>query len=152
MVVVFVLEPERTVEVEDAVEERGINTLLELVLELELELAAVVEGELTALSGIVAMMLGMGSMGKMSLELLQQARLPGPRPWVSQQLEGVSYTLHTASYSEAYYWSLVKMPPQGRIPALDSGTTDNRHSVTTKSLYLSCQVLTSYALLQAGWR
>ena len=80
MVVVFVLEPERTVEVEDAVEERGINTLLELVLELELELAAVVEGELTALSGIVAMMLGMGSMGKMSLELLQQARLPGPRP------------------------------------------------------------------------
>jgi hypothetical protein len=137
VVAVVVLEPERTIEVEDAVEERGINTFLEL--ELKLELVAAVEGELTALSGMVAMMLGMGSMWKMSLELLQQARLPGPRPWVSQQLEEeVSYTLHTASYFEAYYWSLVKIPPQGRIPALDSGTTDNRHSVTTKSLYLSC--------------
>jgi hypothetical protein len=138
VVAVVVLEPERTIEAEDAVEERGINTLLELELELERELAAAVEGELTALSGMVAMMLGMGSMWKMSLELLQQARLPGPRPWVSQQLEEeVSYTLHTASYFEAYYWSLVKIPPQGRIPALDSGTTDNRYSVTTKSLYLS---------------
>jgi hypothetical protein len=73
-----VVEPEVTVRVEDAVE-RGTKMLLEL--ELELELAAAVERELAALVGLrgmVAMMLGMGSIAKMSLELLQQARQPGP--------------------------------------------------------------------------
>jgi hypothetical protein len=74
-------------EVEDVVEEGRVNTLLELTV--------VVERELTALRGMVAMILGMGFMAKMSLESLQQARLPGPRPWVSQQLEGVSYVLYT---------------------------------------------------------
>jgi hypothetical protein len=86
VVAVVVAEPERTVEVEDSVE-RGIKTLLEL--------------ELTAFRGMVAMMLGMGFMAKMSLELLQQARLPGPWPWVSQQLgEYVSYTIHLALSGE----------------------------------------------------
>jgi hypothetical protein len=81
-----VAEPERTVKVEDSVE-KGIKTLLEL--------------ELTTFRGMVAMMLGMGFMAKMSLELLQQARLPGPLPWVSQQLgEYVSYTIHPAMSGE----------------------------------------------------
>lgn len=86
--VVAAVELEGTVEVKGSVE-RGVKTLLELdlVLELELELeAAVVEGELMALRGMVAMIFGMGCMAKMSLEFLQQARLPGPLPWVSQQL------------------------------------------------------------------
>ncbi len=90
--VVAVEEADVTVKVEDTVE-RGIKTLLELGLELA---APLPEGELTArvgLRGIVAMMLGMGSMAKMLDELLQQARLPGPLPSVSQQLDkAVSYT------------------------------------------------------------
>jgi hypothetical protein len=82
----------------------------------------------------VAMMLGMGFMGKMSLELRQQARLPGPRPWVSQQLDrGISVLYALLCGWRAYYSSLVKMPPQGRIPALDSGTTGSRNSVSCRA-------------------
>ena len=93
-----VVEMERTVETEDRVE-KGKRTPLELEPEpepvVEVELAAAVERELTALRRIVAIMVGTGVTAKISLELLQQARLPGPRPWVSQLGEGVSifYTL-----------------------------------------------------------
>jgi len=104
--VVAVVELEGTVEVEGSVE-RGVKTLLELDLALKLELelaAALVEGELMTLRGMVAMMLGMGFMAKMSLELLQQARLPGPLPWVSQQLYRDIRILCTLPYRWRTYY------------------------------------------------
>lgn len=55
----------------------------------ELVALIVVAGELLDLGelrGIVAILLGIGLMAKMSLELLLQAKLPGPLPCVSQQL------------------------------------------------------------------
>jgi hypothetical protein len=76
--------------VEEALECRA-RTLLELELGLGLDLEPVrpLEGELAAsvgFRGMVAMMLGIGSIAKRALELLQQARLPGPPFPVSQQL------------------------------------------------------------------
>jgi hypothetical protein len=82
--VVAVEEADVIVMVEDTVERGNKTSLkLELIEPLERELAAPLEGELTALvglGGMVAIMLRMGFMAKMSLELLQQARLPGPWP------------------------------------------------------------------------